>query len=88
MKQESWWLTELTPVLMFLQWIKRAFIWVIKRIFNEIRVIVTTAFVLYIFIAGFDEIGFTLLFSVLIAVLYSPEIWRFLKARISNKNWQ
>ncbi|MBC8949672.1 hypothetical protein Xets_02393 [Xenorhabdus sp. TS4] len=72
---------------MFLQWVKRAFIWVIKGIFKEIRGFIAAMFVLFTFIGGFSlKFEFMLLFSVLIAVLYSPEIWWFLKARINNKN--
>ncbi|PHM29050.1 hypothetical protein XIS1_530016 [Xenorhabdus innexi] len=70
---------------MFLQWIKRAFIWVIKGIFNEIRGMASAFCVLGILVSGL-ELKFRLIFLALIAVLYSPEIWRLLKTRINNKN--
>jgi hypothetical protein len=72
---------------MILQWVKRALVWIIKDIFNDIREFISAMFVLFALIGGFYlDFKFMLLFAALIVVLYSLEIWRFLKARMNNKN--
>ncbi|AOM39210.1 hypothetical protein [Xenorhabdus hominickii] len=72
---------------MFLQWVKRALIWMIKDIFNDIRWMASAMFGVFTLIGLFvaHEFKLTLFFFVLAVIPCSPEIWRFLKARISNK---
>ncbi|PHM48538.1 hypothetical protein Xekk_04420 [Xenorhabdus sp. KK7.4] len=73
---------------MFLQWIKRVLIWMIKDILNDIRWMASAMFGLFALIGLFVALEFKLaqLFFILAVIPYSPEIWRFLKVRINNKN--
>ncbi|WP_339385642.1 hypothetical protein [Xenorhabdus sp. PB30.3] len=73
---------------MFLQWIKRVLIWMIKDILNDIRWMASAMFGLFALIGLFVALEFklALLFFILAVIPYSPEIWRFLKVRINNKN--
>ncbi|CDH00633.1 hypothetical protein XBFM1_1730021 [Xenorhabdus bovienii str. feltiae Moldova] len=74
--------------LIILQRVKRAFIWMIKDILNDIRWMTSAMFGLFALIGLFvaHEFKLALFFFVLAVIPCSPEIWRFLKARISNKN--
>ncbi|WP_446470758.1 hypothetical protein [Xenorhabdus stockiae] len=73
---------------MFLQWIKQMLIWMIKDVLNDIRWMASAMFGLFALIGLFVALEFklALLFFILAVIPYSPEIWRFLKVRINNKN--
>ncbi|MGJ0626915.1 hypothetical protein [Xenorhabdus bovienii] len=72
---------------MFLQWIKRALIWMIKDILNDIRWMTSAMFGLFALVGLLVALEFklALFFFVLAVIPCSPGIWRFLKAKI-NKN--